>query len=288
MIIFSSVFFLLVAVCGIFAFVANVLPQDVVSSWGKGGNTDGFSIKVLSVGSAGSAIVARAGKYMLIDGGNPYDEDSILRAIKQSGAKKLDYIVCTHPHRDHIGALPAIIGSMEVSRVFCPEASIENEFFKEMLRSTKAKGIEIENPERGMTIGLGGAYVVFLSSGEYFAEENDMSLIFKIYHGDNSFLFMGDAGEAAEKELIADGVSLDCDLLKVGHHGSEYSTCQEFLFASAPKYAIISVGENDTNHPSDNVIERLDSAGIITYCTDERGDIRVNSDGSKLYFEFEK
>ncbi len=285
---FSLAFLCFVILCGLFVLgrkpgMEKESPQDDrKQDFGE------LSVTFLSVGRADSALVSCNGMYMLIDGADRSDASYISRAIRQSGAKKLDYVICTHPHDDHIGALLYIVGEFEVGRIFCADVPYGDELFKDLLFQAEKKGIETEHPERGETLSLGDAYVVFLSSGKVFEKENDMSLILKIFHGENTFLFMADAGLEAENELMSDGISVSCDLLKVGHHGSIESTGKEFLSKSSPEYAVISVGENSIEHPSDLVVDRLIEQGIRLFRTDERGDITAISDGKSISFKFQK
>ncbi len=285
---FSLAFLCFVIMCGLFILATEREAEKGSPKDDRNQNFGELSVTFLSVGRADSALVSCDGRYMLIDGGNAADARYISRAIRQSGAKKLDYIICTHPHDDHIGALPYIVGEFEVGRIFCADVPYGDELFKDLIFQAKKKGIETEHPERGETLSLGDAYVVFLSSGKFFEKENDMSLILKIFHGENTFLFMADAGLEAENELMSDGISVSCDLLKVGHHGSIESTGKEFLSKSSPEYAVISVGENNIDHPSDKIVERLIEHGVKLFRTDERGDITAISDGKSIRFVFQK
>lgn len=288
MIAVSVVFLCFIAVCGIFIFRTEQSGEEYSLSNTSETEPQELMIKYLSVGNADSILVSCGENCMLIDGGKPSDAEYISRAIRQSGAKKLDYVVCTHPHKDHMGALPAIIEEFEVGRVFCADVPYGKELFDELKAQAQNKGVTVEHPERGDSFALGDAYAIFLSSKEYFGEENDMSLILKIFHDENTFLFMADAGFDAENELLSKGISVSCDILKVAHHGSSGSTSEEFLSKSSPSYAVISADKNDMEHPADETLERLSDCGAEILRTDELGDITAVSDGKTIRFEFQK
>ena len=233
----------------------------------------------LSVGEADCTLVSCDGKFLLVDGGRETMGDEIVAAIKRSGATKLDYIICTHPHTDHVGAMAQVIDEIPAEKLYCPKRLDEHEIFDKMLGMAKEKGVEIINPERGDSFDVGEATVVFLSADTVFEDENDNGLIFMMYHGENGFLFMADSGFCAEEELMKSGISLDCDILKVGHHGSATATSEDFLSACGPQYAVISSGKLNKSLPSDKTIDRLEKSGVQILRTDEMGDVVVVSDG---------
>ena len=123
------------------------------------------------------------------------------------------------------------------------------------------------------------------SNSNNYEDANNDSIVIKLEYGSNSFMFTGDAEDVSEKEMLSKGLDLKADVLKVGHHGSKSSSCDEFLNAVNPKYAVISVGkDNDYGHPNKEALQRLSSRGIQVYRTDESGTIVATSDGNNITF----
>lgn len=248
-----------------------------------------FFVKYLDVGQADSALVACNGKYMLIDGGNCSDSDLIVAVLKKHGISHLEYIICTHGHEDHVGGLSGALSNVTVGKVFCSTDSFESEAFDDFKKYTSAQGLDITIPTPGDIFMLDKATAVILGPSQQFSEHNNMSLVVKILYRDTSFLFMGDAELAAEQSLMENGVDLACDVIKIGHHGSSTSTGPSLLLSAKPKYAVISVGKNNSlGHPDKGVLDSLSSAEVTVYRTDIHGDITAFSDGTNITFKTQK
>lgn len=248
--------------------------------------SEGLEVLFIDVGQADAALLSSGGHHMLIDGGNREDSDKIYTVLKSRGVEQLDYVVCTHAHEDHVGGLPAAISNFSVGKVFCSVDQYDSDVFKTFVEKTREKELSVTIPELYDTYTLGEANIIFIGPCEQSDETNNMSLVLKVYHGDNSFLFTGDAEYDSEKAIIESGADISCDVLKVGHHGSSTSTSYRFLYEANPKYAVISVGkDNSYGHPHDEVMSRLSDADVTVYRTDLSGDVLVKSDGKELVFE---
>lgn len=248
-----------------------------------------FEILFIDVGQADAALVSSDGHHMLVDGGNREDSDKIYTVLKNRGVEHLDYVVCTHAHEDHVGGLPAAISNFSVGKVFSSVESYDSKIFRTFVEKTNEKGLSLTIPELYDTYKLGDASITFIGPAEKSDEPNNMSLVVKIIYGNTSFLFTGDAERDAENAILENGVDISCDLLKVGHHGSETSTSYRFLYEANPKYAVISVGkDNSYGHPHEEVMSRLRDAEVEVFRTDLVGDILVRSDGNTLSFETSK
>lgn len=242
-----------------------------------------LEILFVDVGQADAALVSCDGHHMLIDGGNREDSDKIYTVLKNKGVEYLDYVVCTHPHEDHVGGLPAALSNFSVGKVFSAVKSYDSKVFRTFVEKTVEKGLSVTVPEVYDVYELGGASFVFLGPCEQYDDANNMSLVIKLYYGENSFLFTGDAENVSENAIIESGADVSCDLLKVGHHGSSSSTGYRFLYEADPEYAVISVGkDNSYGHPHDEVMSRLRDADVRVFRTDELGDILIKSDGKNI------
>lgn len=240
-----------------------------------------FSIHFIDVGQADAALVECDGHYMLIDGGNKADSNTIFSVLNSAKVPKLDIIVGTHAHEDHIGGIPGAINYSLADTILCPVTSYDSDAFNDFRRYANVSG-GITVPSVGDTYSLGSATVDILGvNGD--TDTNNTSIVLMISYGSTSFLFAGDAEREAEQVILDSGADLSADLLKVGHHGSDSSTTYPFLREVMPKYAVISVGDGNTyGHPTDDTLSRLRDADVTVYRTDMQGDIYCTSDGSNI------
>ena len=250
---------------------------------------DRLEVRFLDVGQA-DAILVRIGDHaMLIDGGNNDDARGLVAYLQERGIARLDAVVGTHPHEDHIGGLDAVLAAIPVGRIYLPRASANTATYEDLLLAIATKGIPATNPRPGDSFALGDARVTVLApSATAVPEGNDASLVLRLDYGARSFLFTGDAEAATEAEMRTAGLLREADVLKVAHHGSTSSSTPEFLAAVAPRLAVISVGEgNDYGHPAQRTLDALAAVGATVYRTDRDGTVLVTTDGTDLATSFE-
>lgn len=250
----------------------------------------GFQIHFIDVGQADAALIICDGKTMLIDGGNKADSSLIYTYLKKYGVSYLDYMIATHPHEDHIGGLLGALSAADVGVVMSPVAQFDSSIFDTFVEKVREKGKTLTISKAGDTFMLGGATVTVVGPlRTNYEDPNDLSIVLRIVYGETSFLLTGDMESVAEYDLLDSGATLKSTLLKVGHHGSKYSTAYRFLREVAPAYGVISVGkDNSYGLPTEDVLSRLRDADVILYRTDESGDIICRSDGKKLTFTTSK
>ncbi len=241
-----------------------------------------FSVHFIDVGQADAALVECDGHFMLIDGGNRGDSDVIYTVLKKAGADKLDIVVASHAHEDHIGGLPGAFNYATAELTLCPVTDYDSGVFETFKEYAEDRGGGLTVPEAGDMYDLGSAEVEILglNAGE---DTNNTSIVLMIRYGETSFLFTGDAEREAEQALLDSGAELKADVLKLGHHGSDTSTSYPFLREVMPEYAVISVGEgNSYEHPEEGTLSRLRDADCKILRTDLNGDIIISSDGEEL------
>ena len=248
-----------------------------------------LKVHFLDVGQADSTLIQLPNNEVtLIDGGNIGDGKFLVDYIKTLNIKRLDYIIATHPHADHIGGLADVIESFDIGKIYMPAKTANTQVFERLLIEIKKKNLKITQAKSGMLIIDEGDLKLSIVSprGDKYKKVNDYSIVNKLNYKNISLLFTGDAEKIAEDELIDSRVNLSADILKVGHHGSSTSSSDDFLKAINPKYAVISCGrDNKYGHPDLSLIERLKSRNIKVLRTDKMGSIILSSDGRKADFK---
>lgn len=246
----------------------------------------GLTVHFIDVGQADSILIqAPSGQNILIDAGNNADATLVVNYMRQQGIERLDHVIGTHPHEDHIGGLDVVINRFDIGKVYLPRVAHTTSTYEDVLLAIKAKGLRVTEAKAGVQLDVGSGITATLlapNSAEY-EDLNDYSAVLRLVYGKTAFLFTGDAEAVSEAEMLRAGYRLDSDVLKVGHHGSASSTTSAFLRAVSPTYAVISVGRgNDYGHPHPATLARLESAGINVLRTDEMGTIVITSDGTSI------
>lgn len=253
----------------------------IIASVSENINIDNSKLNILffDVGQADSQLIICNEKIMLIDAGNSKDGEKIVNGIKALGITKLDYVIGTHVHEDHIGGMSYIIDSFDIGTFYLPyNITTTTSYYKRLLTSLANKGIEITEAVVGEKIELSSGICEIMSVNNTEPENANLSsIVIQLSYGTQKYLFMGDAETENEKERDWE----DIDVLKVGHHGSNTSSSEIFLKQVMPEVAIISVGEdNSYGLPKDNIIDRFNKFGTSIYRTDEDGTIQIVSDGN--------
>lgn len=243
-----------------------------------------LTVHFIDVGQADAALLVCGNHAMLIDGGNVADSQLIYTYLEKQGIEYLDYIVATHAHEDHMGGLSAALVKTKVRAIYMPSVESNSKFYQSFMDKAYEEEIKIQHPISGESVPLGLATVVFLTpTRDTDKNVNNSSIMTKVIFKNTTFLFTGDAEEEEEQDILNQGYDLSADVLKVGHHGADTSSSEEFLQAVNPKYAVISVGKNNTyGQPSEDVLSRLNDMGVSVYRTDLQGDIVIQTDGSSI------
>lgn len=247
-------------------------------------------VHFLDVGQGDCELVCLpSGKVMLIDAGDNGEESIITRYLDKLGIKRIDYLVATHPHADHIGGMEEIIKGYEIGEIYMPRVEAESKTFERMLDAIDEKGLLIHTGETGKVIFSEDsikARILSPQKGKLYEDKNNNSLVIKLEYQDRSFLFTGDIEEDAERDILSAKEYISADVLKVAHHGSSTSSISEFIDKTQPQYAIISCGEgNEYGHPHKETLDKLESLGIKVLRTDELGTIIITTDGKNLEVE---
>ena len=249
-------------------------------------------VKITDVGQAESILIYSNGCSVIIDVGTEDCAESIIEDLDAARIKSIDALIVTHLHTDHAGALPELARRKEIDNLIIPEIYDEAEAagaVKTAKKTVTANGGNAYTAVQGMNFKIGEFTVTVLAYYDDMQDENNKSVIVMAELDGVKFLFTGDAGSKTEKAMIAEGINIDCDVLKVGHHGSSTSTSKEFLDKATPDYAAISVGENNIYaHPSESVVETLKESGTQIFRTDTDGDITFFVENGEIKTETEK
>ena len=249
-------------------------------------NSEDLIVHFIDVGQADSILIhLPSGETALIDGGNRDDSELVVKYLKKNNVSKINYLLATHPHEDHIGGLPEVVKSFQIDNVYMPNKSASTKIFESFINELKAKGIKATKARGGLSIidNKDLEFNILAPNSDKYYETNEYSIVCKLVYKDRSFLFTGDAEGVSEKEMVDKGLDLSADVLKVGHHGGRTSSSEEFLDHVAPKLAVISVAaENDYGHPHQETIDRFKERNISVMKTSESGTIIISTDGQNI------
>jgi competence protein ComEC len=287
--------------CTVFAASAlTIAIYPFGEKWTKGS----LELTVLDVGQGDSLfVVSPGGKTLLIDGGGAFGgfpgreehngidpgEEAVSPYLWSRGFQRLDVVALTHAHQDHLGGLTAILDNFRVGRLWIGR-EVASEPLARLEEQARAQNIAVEHELRGKSFHWDGVDGDFLWP-EIAPEEvapsakNNDSLALRLHFGGRTILLPGDAEKQVEREILSENSpeAMHSDVLKIGHHGSKNSTAPEFLAAVQPRFGIISAGEdNPYGHPSAELLERLDNAGVFILRTDRDGAVHILTDGARL------
>ncbi len=238
------------------------------------------SVHFLNVGEGDCTVIFAGDETVMIDTATSDKYKVIEKYLLKSGVGRIDYLIITHPHADHMGSAPEIMSKFEVSRLIMRDLEPEDNVkanYDAIIKTADERNISTELLSEDKVIEFRNnaeldLYLPMENPGNY----NESSIVSMYKFESSRVLVMGDAGFDAEDELMSDGYDIKADILRIGHHGSKYSTSQRFLSVVSPEYAVISVGTNNYGHPTTQVIKRLKKAGVNSLRTDLCDGVYVN------------
>ena len=252
-------------------------------------NNDLLKVHYLDVGQGDSIFVELPNnETMLIDAAESYQSENIINYLKNLNYQKIDYVIGTHPHTDHIGGLKDIINTFEIGKIYMPKVVSTTKTYESLLMAIKNKNLKINTAKAGTSIIDTDALKINIlaPNNSTYTELNNYSVVTKITYGTTKFLFMGDAEKLSENEIKE---NVTADVIKIGHHGSNTSSSIDFIKKVNAKYGIISVGLNNKyNLPKEETITNWENSGTKIYLTSTNGTIRASSDGTNIKIESEK
>lgn len=276
---------LLLLLCIVFLFISACVPTVSLND-GK------LRVEFIDVGQGDSIFIRTPdNKTMLIDAAESDEFEKIDSILREYGVQKLDVVVATHPHADHIGGMKKVVEKYEIGTFYIPGVSHDTATFKKLLEAMKKNGCKTVKATAGVDVPFGDEVSVSLLAPvkDKYEDLNNYSAVMRLEYKESSFILTGDAESLAEKDILENDSNLNADVLKLGHHGSSTSSSDEFLDAVDPNVAIISAGEgNKYGHPHKETLSNMKEREITVYRTDKQGDITAICDGKTIVVETSK
>ena len=242
-----------------------------------------LTIRVLDVGQGDAMLLTHPDVTLLIDTGR-FDRSDVVPLLRRHGVERIDLVVITHPHADHIGQFDRVMQAFSVDEVWWSGSTATTRTFERAVAALEASDARYEEPRAGATTTLGplGIEILHPAAGDSLRDLNDASIAMRITYGEFRIVTTGDAERSAEARMVARSRALlDADVLRLGHHGSSTSTTPEFLAAVGPSVAIYAAGiDNRYGHPHAEVVERVRAAGVTLYGTATNGTVTIVTDGT--------
>lgn len=269
---------ILVALCLIVIFYTTRNEEPPAPTAGQ------MEVYGFDVGQGDSTFIRTKEDAILIDGGNNGKGEDVVRYLQALGVKRLTAVIATHPDADHIGGLDTVLDAYPVDSVYAPRVTHTTETYRDFLLAVKREGVTIKSVKAGLEIPSEAARFTFLAPMTDGTQDlNSWSAVLRVEHGQDRFLFMGDAPIRTERQLLESDADFSADVLKLGHHGADTSSSLPFLQAVDPKRALISAGkDNAYRHPRPSVLQELKTERITIDRTDQSGTIQYISTGDGI------
>ena len=247
-----------------------------------------MEVHFIDVGEADSTLIICGEDAMLIDAGTPDMGTAVRLYMKKQNVSRLKYLLLTHSDKDHIGGAASVISNVPIDNLFMCRYEKDNEVYLNLINEINYKNMTWTTPDVGTELTLGDANITVIAPNREYDNPNDSSIGVIIRHGEDSFIFTGDAETPAEEDIVNNGLDLSADVYKAGHHGSRTASSDAFLDKINPEYAIISCEtDNKYGHPHFEVLEKFKNRGIKLYRTDKQGTIIAYSDGKDITFNID-
>ena len=224
-------------------------------------SSDLLEIYYFDVGNADSTLISYQNYHVLIDAGNTVDGVQLVPYLKDLGVDHLDVVIASHAHEDHIGGMARVVYNFPITHFYMPDHSSTWKSYQNLMKALEKQNVTLETPSIDQTFDLGDLHFTILWVGENPEDYNENSIVVKLEFQNTKYLFMADATSDVERQILEKDLS--CDVIKIGHHGSKYSSVAPFLETVKPKYAIISVGkDNEYSYPHQVVLDKLNYLNV--------------------------
>ena len=247
--------------------------ETISSSESSESITEDFSelqVHFIDVGQGDCILIKCNSEFMLIDAGDNDQGTKVQNYLQKQGVESLKYVIGTHPHDDHIGGMDVILYKFDCETIIMTDENTDTNAYRDVIDTMKSKNYKNTLPVVGGQYSLGDAWFTIIAPSQLGDNSNNNSIVIILTHRENKFIFMGDAEEQEETDIINSGIPIDADVYKVGHHGSSTSSSVNFLNAVSPTYAVISCAEgNSFGNPNAETLNTLRTMGVKVFRTDE-------------------
>lgn len=247
------------------------------------------SVHFLDIGKADSVLIKIDDKAVLIDSGTSEKAKDIITYLKKQDITKLDYAVATHCDKDHVGGMSDILKKFPTDVLLMSSRGKNTKPYKSMIETAIELKVTRFIPKVKTVFYVGNVKFSVMAPGDEAmaaGTDNESSIVLMMQYGETKFLFMGDAMEVSENEMLQKGYDLHADVIKVGHHGSKRCSGEKFLDTVNPAVAVITCDEGDgTSLPENETLEVINKQHILLYRTDKDGTIVMTTDGVDIKIE---
>lgn len=280
---------ILILSAGITFRIPKSMPKwsDIFSFCGVSADlSEDLTASFIDVGTADACCIQCNGKTLLIDCGEASSYQKLYAYCRHYGFDHFDAAIISHFDSDHYGSAANVMRDFGIDTIYTQHLpdnlKPDDELFENFKNSLDVYGCKTVTPAAGDTVNLGDLRITFISPIKEYDNLNDNSLVVKAEYKNTSFLFTGDISSEAENDILSSGKSIDCDVLKVAHHGSKTSSSEEFLKAVSPQISVISVGTSEKNLPDYDTVARVNHYSAELYTTASDSNIVISSDGNNL------
>ena len=291
----SLLWLLFLCVCAV-VFVITFIDSPYIPSWSEifraneKLDADSDIVTFLDVGQGDCILIQSNGRNAMIDTGDGKNKP-LLAQLRQNGVNGFDAVMLSHWHDDHYGGVDDVFSTYKVLNFLTPAIGDDKDIAENAhgILSAVGNNTTLHTITPAMAVNIGDFEITILYFNSKATKENNRTAVMMAKCRNYEFLLMGDMETSEENKLLKENLMLDCEVLKLGHHGSKSSTSEEFLDACKPEYAVISVGENNSyNHPHKDVISLLNRREIEYYRTDYDGSIAFDVTGDEISVKTQK
>lgn len=248
-------------------------------------------VHMIDVGQADCFLLVQEGMTAIVDCGTRATGKDAVAYLQELGVTKLDYVIGTHPHDDHMGGMYDVITNFEIGTVIIPDSrdgNITANWYMKLMKELYTGNYKIHYAQEGEIFNLEDAVMRVLAAETDVSNTNNYSIVLKVSFGQMDMIMTGDAEIEIEEKILESGVNIDAEILKLGHHGSDTSNSEAFLDAISPEYGLISSGlGNKYEHPVKEVMERMEERNIEVFRTDESGSVVITIKTDSISFSCE-
>lgn len=254
--------------------------QNIDNSYVK---EDTMQVHFLDVEQGLSIVVQLGDEVLIYDGGDRDTSSFVVSYIEDLGITEIDYMISSHYDSDHLAGLIGCLKSYDVKNVIGSNYEHNSKLYTSFMDAVKDEGLKMQHPEVGTKYAFGDAEITILAPKEITDDSNANSVAIKLSYGSSDFIFTGDADYGSEREMVASGIRLDCEVLSLAHHGSSTGNSSLFLEKTTPEFAVISCGKNNGyGHPHVEVVELLEAMEIDVFRSDVQGTVIASTDGVNI------